>query len=204
MQLINQKILGIIVLLLLTALVLVKRLATGSIFDKPQGSPLVKLINSFNLCFLLAVNPLVAVLLIAQREGIMDSTHLPVDAPWLSMTVEIFGFAIYVMGYALMAWALIRLGKNYQLGGTAPRVTDRLVVNGPFRWIRHPMYTAALCISLGLTGLLPSWVILCVFGIYLVLILLLIPIEEDNLGKAYGDAYSAYQKKTRRLVPFVY
>ncbi len=42
------------------------------------------------------------------------------------------------------------------------------------------------------------------FAIYLVLILLFIPMEEEGLRKAYGEHYVAYRKKARKLVPFVY
>jgi len=43
-----------------------------------------------------------------------------------------------------------------------------------------------------------------VFGIYLGLISLLIPMEENGLRKAYGDQYVVYQQKTRKLIPFIY
>ncbi len=66
------------------------------------------------------------------------------------------------------------------------------------------MYTAALSIALGLACLIQSWICLAVFCIYLVLIGLLIPVEEDGLQKAYGEQYVAYQHKTKELVPFVY
>lgn len=204
MQTFNQTILGIVILLLLSVLVVVKRSATGTIFDQPRGSCLIKFVNSFNLCFLLAVNPLAAILLIIHRAEIIHATGIPIDLIWLSMAVEFTGLAFYVTGFALMAWALIRLGANYQLGGSAPRSTDMLITNGPFQWVRHPMYTAALCISLGLAGLLLSWLFFGVFCIYLVLILLLIPVEEEKLEKRYGDAYGAYLKKTKRMVPLVY
>jgi protein-S-isoprenylcysteine O-methyltransferase Ste14 len=49
-----------------------------------------------------------------------------------------------------------------------------------------------------------SWAFFCVFCIYLVLIYLLIPVEEDGLRKAYGEQYVAYQQKARKLIPFVY
>lgn len=66
------------------------------------------------------------------------------------------------------------------------------------------MYTSALIISLGLACLIQSWAFLCVFLIYLVLILRLIPAEEQELGKAYGAQYVDYQRRTRMLVPSVY
>jgi len=49
MHLLDQRILGIVILFLLGMLVIVKRVATGSILDKPQGSLLVQLVNIFNL-----------------------------------------------------------------------------------------------------------------------------------------------------------
>lgn len=103
-----------------------------------------------------------------------------------------------------MAWALIRLGRNYQLGGSTPRSEDEMVRDGPYRLVRHPMYTAALSISLGLACLIQSWAFFGVFCIYLALILPLIAMEEDGLQKAYGERYDAYRRKTKRIIPFVY
>jgi len=90
------------------------------------------------------------------------------------------------------------------LGGSAPRSEDKMVTDGPYRLIRHPMYTAVLSISLGLAFLIQSWAFFCVFCVYLVLIFPLIHMEEDGLRKVYGEQYIAYQQETRRLIPFVY
>jgi protein-S-isoprenylcysteine O-methyltransferase Ste14 len=177
MVLFDQRILGIAILVLLGMLVTVKRVATGSILDKPKGNLLVQLVNIFNLFFLLVVNPLAAILLITHRLAMIAPIHLITDEPWILMVLEIVGLGMYVIGYLLMAWALITLGHNYQLGGSAPRTEDKMVMEGPYRLIRHPMYTAALSISLGLACLIQSWAFLCVFFIYIVLIFLLIPVE---------------------------
>jgi protein-S-isoprenylcysteine O-methyltransferase Ste14 len=66
------------------------------------------------------------------------------------------------------------------------------------------MYTAALSIALGLAFLVQSLACLSVFCIYLVLILFLIPFEEEGLRKAYGEQYGAYQQKAKKIIPFVY
>jgi protein-S-isoprenylcysteine O-methyltransferase len=150
------------------------------------------------------VNPLAAILLITRRLPAIDPTHMILNEPWILMTVEIAGLALYVTGYLLMAWALITLGRNYQLGGSAPRSDDEMVMDGPYRLVRHPMYTAALSISLGLACLIQSWAFLSVFCVYLVLIFLLIPMEEDKLHQAYGEQYGAYQQTAKKLIPFVY
>jgi protein-S-isoprenylcysteine O-methyltransferase Ste14 len=66
------------------------------------------------------------------------------------------------------------------------------------------MYTAALCISLGLACLIQSLAFLSVFCIYVVLIILLVPAEEEGLRRAYGEQYIAYQQKVKRIVPLFY
>ena len=204
MHLLDQQILGVVVLLLLGLLVITKQMATGSILEKPRGSLRVWLVNAFNLFFLLIANPLVAILLITRQLEVVDPTHVAIDVPWLLIGLEIAGMALSVMGYLLMAWALIELGHIYQLGGSAPRAVDKMIVGGPYRFMRHPMYTAALCISVGLACLVQSLAYFAVSGIYLVLISWLIPVEEEGLRQAYGKPYIAYQHKVKKLIPFFY
>jgi protein-S-isoprenylcysteine O-methyltransferase len=126
------------------------------------------------------------------------------DTPRLLMGLEIGGMVLYVAGFLLMAWALIRLGRNYQAGGSDPRIADGMVMEGPYRLVRHPMYTAALGISLGLACLIQSLAFFSVFCIYLVLIILLIPAEEEGLRRAYGQQYRAYQEEVKRLIPLFF
>jgi protein-S-isoprenylcysteine O-methyltransferase Ste14 len=204
MHILEQNILGVLILFLLGILVIVKRVATGSIIDKPKGNLMVQLVNIFNLFFLLIVNPLAAVLLITHLLTKVDPTHITINEPLVLTILEVVGLVLYVTGYILMAWALITLGLSYQLGGSVPRSEDKMIMNGPYGLIRHPMYTSALSISLGLACLIQSWAFFCVFGIYLILISLLIPMEEDGLRKAYGNQYEVYRQKARKLIPFIY
>lgn len=204
MHLFDQKMMGILILFLLCALVIVKRMATGSVLDKPKGSFMIQLVNGFNLFFLLIVNPLTAILLITRRMEIISPTRLPIDEPWTLLILEIIGLVMYAIGFFLMAQALIMLGRNYQLGGSAPRSEDKMIIEGPYKLLRHPMYSAALSISLGLACLTQSWAFFFVFIIYLLLIIPLIPLEEDGLRKAYGEQYTAYRQKAKKLVPFIY
>lgn len=204
MHILDQSTLGIAILLLLALLVIVKRFATGSILDKPQGNFAVQIVNIFNLFFLLVVNPLAAVLLITGRIVSIDPSHITITAQWLVTLLEAVGLVLYVTGFFLMAWALNMLGRNYQLGGSVPRPEDKMILAGPYRLVRHPMYTAALSICLGLAFLLQLGLLIGIFVIYLALIISLIPIEENALRKAYGEQYQLYQQKTRKLIPFIY
>lgn len=204
MTLLGQTTLGIIILVLLGLLVVVKQVATGAILDRPQGTALVQAVNIFNLFFLLVVNPLTAILLLTQNMVTADPSHVVISAQWLLTLLEVVGMVLYVAGFLLMAWALITLSRNYQLGGSVPRPEDKLVAAGPYRLVRHPMYASALSIALGLALLVQSVAVLGVFGIYVILLAQLIPVEEHTLSTAYGDQYGAYQRETKKIVPFVY
>jgi protein-S-isoprenylcysteine O-methyltransferase Ste14 len=205
MHLLDQRALGIVMLLLLSMLVAIKYSATGSILrDRPKGNLRIWLTHTFNLFFLLIVNPMAAMLLMTRYLETVDPTHIAINAPWLLTGLEIGGMVLYLTGYLLMALALVRLGGNYQVGGNPPRAVDEMVIVGPYRFVRHPMYAAALCISLGLACLIQSLAFLSVFCIYVVLIILLVPAEEEGLRRAYGKQYIAYQQKVKRIVPLFY
>jgi protein-S-isoprenylcysteine O-methyltransferase Ste14 len=198
MEVVDRRIFGIIIILLWLMLVIVKKVATGSLLgDKPNGGVLFWLIHIFNFSFLLVANPVAAVLLIAPGKGAIAVGSM---LTMLSAAGTVFlGF-----GNILMAWALLTLRRNYQVGGNPPRGSDELVVGGPYRFVRHPMYAAAVPISLGLACLTRHVAYFLVFFIYVVLVLLLMPIEEQGLEKAYGQRYAAYKKSVKRLIPALY
>ncbi len=203
MHLLGEPALGALILALLGAVVAAKRLATGSVLDeRPGGSLLLRAVNTFNLGFLLVVNPAAAVLLLAGRLQAWDVTRIEVPSRWLATLVEAAGLAAYLAGCALMAWSLLTLRSRYQLGGVAPRPRDELVTKGPYALVRHPMYLAALAIALGLALALQSLFCLAVFVMYLVLLKLLMPVEESGLRSAYGGAYEAYASRVPALIPF--
>jgi protein-S-isoprenylcysteine O-methyltransferase Ste14 len=203
MHFLGERTLGIAILFLLGMLLIVKQTATGSLLkDKPQGNLWIWLTHIYNLFFLLIANPLAGILLLTRHLEASDPTHLAIAAPRLLAGMELAGVLLYLTGYLLMAWALITLGRNYQAGGSAPRLPDKLVTVGPYRFVRHPMYTAALCISLGLGCLIQSLACFIIFCIYLVLILFLVPVEEHRLRRAYGEQYISYQQAVKRLFHF--
>jgi protein-S-isoprenylcysteine O-methyltransferase len=204
MHLLDQRTLGAVILALLALLVIVKRLTTGNIIrDVPNRRFGLWLVHVFNLFFLLVVNPIAGILLVAGRLEQIDVTRLPL-AFAAAIALEATGVMLYLLGYFLMVWALLTLGRNYQVGGSTPRAADRLVAEGPYGVVRHPMYAAALCISLGLALLTQSLAFLAVTVVYLALIVPLMPFEEDGLRRAYGDQYVSYSRRVRRLMPFVY
>jgi len=204
MHMLDQRILGITLLLLLCLLVIVKRITTGSFLDKPGGSLQAVIADTYNLFFLLISVPAAAILMITGQVGIIEPIKLSADFSTFNISMEIAGIAFIVCGAILMAWALVRMGKNFQVGGSAPRTGDSMITGGPYGIIRHPMYAAALIIALGIACLIQSLVYLVIFIIYLVLIILIIPGEEQGLRLTYGEPYTSYRQYTKRLNPFLY
>jgi protein-S-isoprenylcysteine O-methyltransferase Ste14 len=117
--------------------------------------------------------------------------------------VRYLGLALLSVGGVLRVGPMFALGRRF----TWPLATQeehRLVTTGFYRIIRHPSYLGALLGGIG-------WVLVFRSGIGLLLILLLVPMfirilpaEEALLLSEFGEAYAAYQRRTWRLLPFLY
>jgi len=106
-------------------------------------------------------------------------------------------------GIVLGIWALFAMEfSNYQILPDV-RPGARFVTRGPYRWIRHPMYTAVLLLTLGwLVGAFVPWR-LGLWCMHLVVLLVKLTVEERML-LAHFDEYSDYVGRSKRLIPFVF
>lgn len=108
-----------------------------------------------------------------------------------------------LLGVLLGVWAVLAVGPAEVSVLPEVRSGARLVTRGPYRVVRHPMYSALLLFSLGLVLGAPNvwrwllWIVL------LGDLLLKLRYEEQLLARRFAD-YPAYQKRTWRLVPFVF
>jgi len=111
------------------------------------------------------------------------------------------GLGVAVAAFALLEWAQSALGRNWSLRVQVLE-SHELVVSGPYRWVRHPMYTAGLLASASVLLLSANWL---VGGSWLVMhgwqFALRIPLEEDLMTQQFGDPYRQYVRTTGRLVP---
>jgi protein-S-isoprenylcysteine O-methyltransferase Ste14 len=84
---------------------------------------------------------------------------------------------------------------------SATRKEHRLVTSGPYRWIRHPLYTfgSALFIALGMIA--DNWFISVLGLLAFILVAMRTPKEEANLIERFGDEYREYMKRTGRYFP---
>jgi protein-S-isoprenylcysteine O-methyltransferase Ste14 len=111
------------------------------------------------------------------------------------------GVGLAVLSLALLFWVHRALDKNFS-GTLRIRADHTLVTHGPYRWVRHPMYTVFLLNMLTMFLLSANALLgLLSFTLLSAIITLRIPREEAMLIEAFGDAYRAYQKRTGRLLP---
>lgn len=124
--------------------------------------------------------------------------HLPFPA-WIRWA----GMVIALTGFGLLQWAQTSLGRSWS---DTPRLLEgqALVTSGPYRWIRHPIYTAFLLI-LGATLFISANLLvgLAWTGMTLLEITSRIRFEESLMLEHFGDQYREYMHKTGRLFPKV-
>jgi protein-S-isoprenylcysteine O-methyltransferase Ste14 len=116
--------------------------------------------------------------------------------------VLLLGFMIFLLGLALAVWARIYLGKNWGMPMTQKQRPE-LVSSGPYRYVRHPIYTGILTAMLG-AALASSMFWLAAFGITAVYFVYSALEEEKLLMKQLPHDYPAYRSKSKMLIPFVF
>jgi protein-S-isoprenylcysteine O-methyltransferase Ste14 len=144
---------------------------------------------------------LIAFTLLFQKQSFttfLNKPVLPQNIVW-----KIFGLLVCFSGLLLSFTARIYLGKNWSARITI-KENHELVETGPYRISRNPIYTgflAAFCGTSMSLGLLRGYI-----GIVPFLICLLTKIsgEEKFMLEVFTDRYRNYQRKVKKLIPFLY
>ncbi len=120
--------------------------------------------------------------------------------PELPAGLRLAGVPLAVAGLALFRWMFRHLGLNVT-STSQPRAHATLITSGPYRWVRHPMYSTALILVVA-ASLLTANIIVGLGGLAMFALLAARSrIEERRLVEKFGDAYRAYQQRTGRFVP---
>jgi protein-S-isoprenylcysteine O-methyltransferase Ste14 len=118
---------------------------------------------------------------------------------WLG---SIGGGAMLLMGILLFITAIFRLGPNLT-AVPYPKEHGTLVETGPYQLVRHPIYCGGILIGFGWALLIHGWLTIGYAIIMLVFFDIKSRREEKWLKEKFSN-YSAYQKRVRKLIPFVY
>jgi protein-S-isoprenylcysteine O-methyltransferase Ste14 len=140
---------------------------------------------------LLPVEWLLPPVLIALRLGDFEVGWLP---------VRIVGLTIGLAGAVLLVWASVLLGR-FMIHEAAVRADHALIETGPYRFVRHPVYTGYLALLFG-SGVASLNVCLLLLWPVSLLGILIQAGSEDHLLKAhFGQDYERYAERTGCLIP---
>jgi len=123
---------------------------------------------------------------------------------WARMPVPMWlrwiGAGLMVIAVPLIYWVFSSLGTN-----VTPTVVTReahsLVTHGPYRWVRHPLYTVGFTLFLGFSLMAPSWFTLIVMLLGSAVLAQRTEIEEARLIERFGDDYRVYMQRTGKFFP---
>lgn len=108
-----------------------------------------------------------------------------------------------VAGHALAVWARFTLGRNWS-GNVTLKDGHELVERGPYRFVRHPIYTGLLLALLGTAAGRDSLLAFVGFGLVAVGFTIKFREEEKLLTGHFGAQYTEYAARVKGLIPFVW
>lgn len=161
----------------------------GGVMRTDEGRNLVILLR---LLGLLALTPLLAYLINPAWVG-WARFSLPTEIRWLAAVIAL---ALLPMCY----WIFVSIGNNIS-PTQATRRHHQLVTHGPYRWVRHPLYTCGVVLALTLTLLTGLWWLAAAMLPPLVILLRRTRTEEQRLIETFGDEYRQYMRHTGRFWP---
>ena len=116
--------------------------------------------------------------------------------PWIRWA----GIAPLLFGAFWIVWTLHHIGNNITISITT-REVHVLISSGPYRWVRHPLYTGGMVESVGVCLMMANWFVGISAGLFWALIVLRTPLEEQKLTEKFGDEYRKYMQRAGRFMP---
>ncbi len=129
----------------------------------------------------------------------------PIWLNWATFSLAPWGRwlgAFIAIGSVLLLW-WVQLALDVQFDTTLHKQAEhQLITHGPYRWVRHPMYTALFVMGLGWLLLTSNWAIgVPLMAAILLLVGLRVKNEEAMLIEIFGDEYRAYMQRTGQFLP---
>jgi protein-S-isoprenylcysteine O-methyltransferase Ste14 len=121
------------------------------------------------------------------------------EAPWPDgLRWAAAGVAVGCFVLSLYCWAL--MGRNWSMA-VVPDQTTRLVTAGPYRWVRHPIYSLSIVLMLATVAVLSVAPMILVAALHLLALNLKAAHEERHLAGRFGPDYARYRRAAGRFWP---
>ena len=135
------------------------------------------------------------------ENKLLISSMLPF---WDNLIVSYIGFVIYLSAGIFVIVGRVQLGK-FGSGELITEEDHKLNTEGVFKYIRNPMYSGALIAVIGFGLVFRSIITLLLVSIfYFIVFKMRIDEEERLLYEAFGEEFTDYKKKSKKLIPFIY
>jgi protein-S-isoprenylcysteine O-methyltransferase Ste14 len=132
--------------------------------------------------------------------GTLASIHHTLPHPGIAL--QWVGVGLCLAGFAFAVWARVHIGRNWGMPMSL-REGHELVTSGPYAYVRHPIYSGLMLAMIGsafTAGLL--WLLGLV--LYFIYFIFAARSEEKTMLTQFPDAYPAYRRRTKMLIPFVF
>ena len=193
------------ILRILAAIILFSGIGISSYYrrkaDKDTGEKISRKVDGSIMMTVIKIGGLILwlsplVYLINPNAMNWSKIGLPESIRWLGVGIGI----LCVLG---IYWLFSSIGSGIT-PTSATRQQHQLVTSGPYRWVRHPLYTvgSSLFISFGMMA--DNWFIAALGILAFIGMAVRTPKEEANLIEKFGDEYREYMKRTGRYLPKIF
>ena len=123
---------------------------------------------------------------------------------WDNVIVSYLGFVLYLSGGILAIVARVQLGK-FGSGELITEEDHKLCTEGIYEYIRNPMYSGGIIAVIGFCLVFRSVITLLIVPIlYFIVLKMRIDEEERLLYETFGEEFTNYKNKSKRLIPYIY
>lgn len=119
----------------------------------------------------------------------------------IDLVLQGLGLGLWAVGVAVVVWAGRVLGRYMSVDGLT--VDHQLVTAGPYRFVRHPVYTCSTAIAVGTGLVFRSYLLMGLAVLWVAAAKWWVAAEEELLASSqgFGDGYLAYAGRTGRFLP---
>ncbi|RPI94622.1 MAG: isoprenylcysteine carboxylmethyltransferase family protein [Chloroflexi bacterium] len=187
---------------ILAALILFTAVGISSYFrrkaDRESGEKISRKVDGTAIMTVIKIGGLI--LWLSPLAYLLNPAWMAWSKIGLPEWVRWLGVGIGILSTLGIYWLFSSIGSGIT-PTSATRKEHQLVTHGPYRWVRHPLYTvgSSMFISFGLVA--DNWFIAALGLLAFILMAIRTPKEEANLIEKFGDEYREYMKRTGRFFP---
>ena len=141
---------------------------------------------------------------VAAMAGLIAYLINPACMAWAAVPLPVWlrwtGVGLALIAALVVVWMFRTLGRNLT-DTVVTRKQHTLVTNGPYRWVRHPLYTLAVLLGVANSLAAANWFFVAAGCLVFLLLAIRTRKEEENLLARFGDDYRNYMQRTGRFVP---